>query len=104
MGICEPYQPLARPFRPFVRLLLAIGDAARLAASSLGELGAALSRLPAGQRAYITAEGYERLTGEELDEFSIEGRKMIGELAAAHGCTIEMSSPIERRVYFTKSS
>jgi hypothetical protein len=48
------------------------------------------------------AEEYERLTGEELDEFSTRGREMIARLAAEHRCTIK-EPPIERRVYFTKS-
>jgi hypothetical protein len=82
---------------------MGIGDAAHLSAKSLDQLGAGLSRLPHGQSGYITAEDYERLTGEELDEFSAEDRNIIGNLAAQHGCTIR-TPPIERRVYFTKKS
>jgi hypothetical protein len=82
---------------------MSTGDAVRLPAGSLDQLGTGLSRLPLDQRGYITAEDYERLTGEELDEFSVDGRKTIANLAAEHGCAIEMSSPIERRIYFTKS-
>ena len=81
---------------------MGIGDAAYLAASSLDQLGAELYRLRPDESGYITAEDYERLTGEELDEFSTEGRKTIGNLAAQHRCTIR-TPPIERRVYFTKS-
>jgi hypothetical protein len=51
---------------------------------------------------YITAEEYERITGEELDEFSTKGRQMIARLAAEYRCTIKVPQ-IERRVYFTKS-
>jgi hypothetical protein len=82
---------------------MGIGDAARLSASSLDQLGAGLSRLPPDQSGYITAEDFERLTGEELDEFSEQDRNTIGNLAAQHGCTIR-TPPIERRVYFTKKS
>jgi hypothetical protein len=46
---------------------------------------------------------YERITGEELDESSIKGRQMIARPAAEYRCTIEVP-PIERRVYFTKST
>jgi hypothetical protein len=81
---------------------MGIGDAAHVAASSLDQLETELSRLGPDQSGYITAEDYERLTGEELDEFSTVGRKIIGNLAAQHGCTIH-TPPIERRVYFTKS-
>jgi len=63
----------------------------------------ALSYLRPDRSGYITAEDYERLTGEELDEFSAEDRNIIGNLAAQHGCTIR-TPPIERRVYFTKKS
>ena len=62
----------------------------------------ALSYLRPDRSGYITAEEYERITGEELDEFSTKGRKMIARLAAEYRCTIEVP-PIERRVYFTKS-
>ena len=83
---------------------MGIGDAAHLAANSLDQLGTALSYLRPDRSGYITAEEYERITGEELDEFSTKGRQMmmIARLAAEHRCTIEVP-PIERRVYFTKS-
>ena len=76
-------------------------DATRLIAGSLDQLGHGLSRLGPERCGYITAEDFERLTGEELDEFSTEGRKMIATLAVQHRCTIH-TPPIERRVYFTK--
>ncbi len=79
---------------------MGIGDAAHLAANSLDQLGTALSYLRSDRSGYITAEEYERTTGEELDEFSTKGRQMIARLAAC--CTIEVPL-IERRVYFTKS-
>jgi hypothetical protein len=75
--------------------------ATRLAVTNIDALGDMLSRLAPGQRGYITAEDYERLTAEELDEFSIEGRRIMGNLAVQHKCTIETPT-IERRVYFTK--
>jgi hypothetical protein len=62
----------------------------------------ALSYLRPDRSGYITAEEYERITGEELDEFSTKGRQMIARLAAEYRCTIEVP-PIDRRVYFTKS-
>jgi hypothetical protein len=36
------------------------------------ELRAAFKTLTPGQRGYITAEDYEEITAEELDEFSVE--------------------------------
>jgi hypothetical protein len=73
-----------------------------LPASGFDELGTELSRLRPDKSGYIAAEEYERITGEELDEFSIKGRQMIARLAAECRCTIEVP-PIERRVYFSKS-
>ena len=81
---------------------MGIGDAAHLAANTFDQLGTALSYLRPDRSGYITAEEYERITGEELDEFSTKGRKMIANLAAQNRCTIQVP-PIERRVYFTKS-
>jgi hypothetical protein len=83
-------------------------DAARLIAGSrliagdLNQLGYGLSRLRPDHSGYITAEDYARITGEELDEFSTEGRKTMADPAAQHGCTIQ-TPPIERRVYFAKA-
>jgi hypothetical protein len=51
---------------------MGIGDAAHLAANSLDQLGT--SCLRPDRSGYITAEEYERITGEELDEFSTKGR------------------------------
>ena len=83
--------------------MTSFGDTARLSASNLDQRGAGLSRLQPNQSGYITAEDFERLTGEELDEFSEQDRNAIGNLAAQHGCTIR-TPPTERRVYFTKNS
>ena len=71
---------------------MGIGDAAHLAANSLDQLGTALSYLRPDRSGYITAEEYERITGEELDEFSTKGRQMmmIARLAAEYRCTIEL--------------
>jgi hypothetical protein len=80
---------------------MADDDAARLIAGSLDQLGFGLSRLPPQRSGYITAEDYERITGEELDEASKQGRKIMADLAGLHRCTID-TPPIERRVYFTK--
>jgi hypothetical protein len=77
-------------------------DAIHLPAGSLEQLGTALSRLSLDQYGYITAEDYERLTGEELDEFSTVGRGLIADLAVQYKCKIDCP-PIERRVYFFKS-
>jgi hypothetical protein len=76
--------------------------AARLVAGSLDQLGYGLSRLGPERSGYIAAEDFERLTGEELDEVSTEGRRIVADLAAQHRCTIQ-TPLIERRVYFTKS-
>jgi hypothetical protein len=78
-------------------------DATRLVAGSLDQLGYGLSRLSPQRSGYITAEDFERITEEELDEFSTEGSRIMADLAAQHGCTIR-TAPIERRVYFTKST
>ena len=77
-------------------------DAIRLPAGSLEQLGTALSRLSLDQHGYVTAEDYERLTGEELDEFYTLGRGLIADLAVQYQCKIDFP-PIERRVYFFKS-
>jgi hypothetical protein len=77
--------------------------AARLIAGSLEQLEHGLSRLGSQRSGYITAEDFERITGEELDEFSTEGRRAMADLAVQHRCTIH-TPPIERRVYFTKST
>jgi hypothetical protein len=76
--------------------------AARLVAGSLEPLGYGLSRLGPERSGYITAEDFEQLTGEELDEVSAEGRRIMADLAGQHRCTIQ-TPLIERRVYFTKS-
>jgi len=76
-------------------------DATRLIAGSLEQLGFGLSRLGPERCGYITAEDFERLTGEELGECSKEGRRIMVDLAFQHSCTIH-TPPIERRVYFTK--
>jgi hypothetical protein len=52
-------------------------DATRLIAGSLDQLGHGLSRLGPERCGYITAEDFERLTGEELDESSTEGRRIM---------------------------
>jgi hypothetical protein len=76
-------------------------SAARLIAGTLEQLGFGLSRLGPERSGYITAEDFERLTGEELDE-SWEGHRVMADLAVQHSCTIQ-TPPIERRVYFTKA-
>jgi hypothetical protein len=73
----------------------------RLIAGTLEQLGFGLSRLLPERSGYITAEDFERLTGEELDESS-EGRRIMEELAVQHGCTIQ-TPLIERRIYYTKA-
>jgi hypothetical protein len=78
-------------------------NATRLLAGSLEQLGYGLSRLRPERSGYITAEDFERITGEELDEFSTEGRKIMAELALQHSWTIQ-TPLIERRVYFTKTN
>jgi hypothetical protein len=65
------------------------------------ELRAAFKTLTPGQRGYITAEDYEEITAEELDEFSVAGRQIIADVAAECRCTVDYR-PAERRVYFTK--
>jgi hypothetical protein len=78
--------------------MTSFGDAARLSAGNLDQLVAGLSRLLPNQSGYITAEDFERLTGEELDEFSEQDCNAIGNLAAQHGCTPPIQRPsISRR-------
>ncbi len=55
---------------------MANDDAIRLIADSLEQLGHGLSRLWPDQSGYITAEDYQRITGEELDEVSTESRRI----------------------------
>jgi hypothetical protein len=74
----------------------------RLVTGTLEQLGYGLSRLLPERSGYITAEDFERLTGEEFNEFSAGGRRMMAELALQHWCTIGVP-PIERRIYFTKA-
>jgi hypothetical protein len=81
---------------------MATHHAVRLPTGSLDDLGVGLFGLSVDQVGYITAEDYERLTGEEPEEFSTAGRKLIADLAAQYKCKIE-TPPIERRVYFFKS-
>jgi hypothetical protein len=76
--------------------------AARLVAGSLEQLGYRLSCLLPERSGYITAEDFERLTGEELNEFSAGGRRIMTELALQHWCTIRVP-PIDGRIYFTKA-
>jgi hypothetical protein len=70
-----------------------------IAAANIGALRVALSQLPSGETGYIDAEGYKEITGEDLDEFSTEGRRMIAEMAAVVGCTIDCNNG---RVHFLK--
>jgi hypothetical protein len=72
-----------------------------LSAANDDELRAAFKTLTSGQRGYLTAEDYEEITAEELDEFSVAGRQIIADLATECRCTIDYR-PGERRVYFTK--
>ena len=87
--------------RHLLELGLRAPTADRLIAGTLEQLGFGLSRLGPERSGYITAEVFERLTGEGLDESS-QGRTMMAELAARHRCTIQ-TPLIERRVYFTKA-
>jgi hypothetical protein len=68
---------------------MGIGDAAHLAANTFYQLGTALSYLRPDGSGYITAEEYERISGEELDECSTKGRKMIANLAARTGVRLK---------------
>jgi hypothetical protein len=72
--------------------------AARLVAGSLDQLGYGLSRLGPERSGYITAEDFQRLTGEELGELATEGRRILTDLAVQHRCKIE-TPLIEQRVY-----
>ncbi len=70
-----------------------------IVAGNAGALGVELSNLSSGEVAYIDADHYKLITGEDLDEFSTEGRRMIAEVAAQSGCAIDHRGD---RVVFTK--
>jgi hypothetical protein len=88
-------QPKATP-RP------ASETARQLSAANDYELSAALRRLAPRERGYISAEDYEEITAEKLDERSIAGRRIIANVAAECRCAIDYRSG-EQRVYFTKN-
>jgi hypothetical protein len=70
-----------------------------IVAANVGALRVALLQLTSGEAAYIDAEEFQEIAGEELDEFSTEGKLMIAEAAAGAGCTIDCSNG---RVHFLK--
>ena len=47
-----------------------------------------LISLPRREMAYITADQYEQITGEALDEFSTEGRLMLRQIAMECRCDV----------------
>ena len=59
-----------------------------------------LLRLPAGETAYITADQYEQITGEQMGEFSTEGKLMLRQIATECGCDLRSEHD---RVLFTKN-
>jgi hypothetical protein len=89
------------PGRPTLGPEPASETARLLSAANDDELRAAFKTLMPDQRGYITAEDYEEITAEELDEFSVAGRQIIADLAVECRCTVDFR-PGERRVYFTK--
>jgi hypothetical protein len=79
-------------------------DTARqLSAANDYELSAALAQLAPGQRGYISAEDYEEITAEKLDELSVAGRQIVATVAAECACAIDYRVS-EQRVYFTKKA
>jgi hypothetical protein len=67
---------------------------------SFEALAFALNDLLTEQTACITADGYKRLTGDDLSVPITEGRIMIGNLAARTNCTVAIT---DERVVFTKN-
>ena len=63
-------------------------------------LGAVLMNLTAGQSAYVTADDFKKLTGDEISDLTSEGRLMMGNLSARTNCTIETTGG---RAVFTKN-
>jgi hypothetical protein len=63
------------------------------------DLGAELSSMATDETAYITANDFERMTGERWDEFSTAGRRVIGDIAAQSWCAIRVQ---DDRIFFTK--
>jgi hypothetical protein len=67
---------------------------------TLEALGSALTSLPVGETVYIMADDFKRLTGDDLTDFAVESRLMIGNLSARTNCTVVST---DERVIFTKN-
>jgi hypothetical protein len=52
-------------------------------------LRAELLRIPSGESACIDANQYEEITGEEMGEFSTEGKLMLRRIAMDTGCDLQ---------------
>jgi hypothetical protein len=77
-----------------------MGDIQIITPETVETLRQILTILPVGETVYITANDFERLTGDNLTDFTAEGRLMIGNLSARTNCTVMTS---DDRVIFTKS-
>jgi hypothetical protein len=71
----------------------------RISIGNPDDLGAELSSMATDETAYITANDFEQMTGERWDEFSISGRRLIGDMAAQSWCAIRVQHD---RILFTK--
>jgi hypothetical protein len=78
----------------------AMGDIQIITPETVETLGELLTILPVGETVYITANDFKRLTGDNLADFTAEGRLMIGNLSARTNCTVATSND---RVIFTKN-
>jgi hypothetical protein len=78
-----------------------MGDIQIITPENVEMLGQLLTILPVGETVYITANDFKRLTGDNLADFTTEGRLMIGNLSARTNCTVATSND---RVIFTKNS
>jgi hypothetical protein len=77
-----------------------MGDTQIITPETVETLGELLTILPIGETVYITANDFKRLTGDNLADFTAEGRLTIGNLSARTNCTVVTS---DDRVIFTKN-
>jgi hypothetical protein len=72
----------------------------RIMAENMTMLASALTSLLVDESAYITAEDFKRLTGDDLNSPIADGRFAIGNLAAKANCCIVTAG---ERMVFTKN-
>ncbi len=71
-----------------------------LTPDTIDELRSMLTNLQVGESASFTADHFKKLTGNDLNDFTPEGRYMIGNLSARTDCTVVTTNEC---VIFTKN-